>query len=45
MFLLFDLCLCGSLVDGMPWATGTGPEKGEAREAAARNCFMLLRPQ
>ena len=43
MFFLFDVCLYVSLVDGIPYAQGTGSEKGEAREAAARNCYMLLR--
>lgn len=32
-------------VDGVPYASGTGTEKGEARENAARNCYMILRPQ
>lgn len=45
IFLHFDVYLGTSLVDGVPWAQGTGSEKGEAREAAARNCYMLLRPQ
>ena len=32
-------------VDGVPYAEGRGGEKGEARENAARNCYMILRPQ
>ena len=33
------------LVDGVPYAEGRGGEKGEARENAARNCYMILCPQ
>lgn len=33
------------IVDGVPYAEGRGGEKGEAREAAAYNCFRILCPQ
>lgn len=34
-----------SSVDDVPYAQGHGGEKGEARENAAQNCYMILRPQ
>jgi hypothetical protein len=42
-----DLLHCGahlyaSSVDGVPYADGTGNEKGEARENAARQCYLIL---
>lgn len=40
-----DVCLDFSLVDDVPYAEGSGGEKGEARENAARNCYLILRPQ
>lgn len=45
MFSHRDVCLHLSLVDGVPYAAGTGNEKGEARENAARNCYLILNPQ
>ncbi|KAF9786709.1 hypothetical protein BJ322DRAFT_667790 [Thelephora terrestris] len=36
---------CTAYIDGVPYAAGTGTEKGEAREVAARNCYLILRPQ
>lgn len=42
-----DLFPCGvrlslSSVDGVPYADGTGNEKGEARENAAQKCYLIL---
>ena len=39
------MCLDLFLVDGVPYAQGLAGDKGEAREEAARNCYMILRPQ
>jgi len=39
------VCLDLPLVDGAPYAEGRGRDKGEARENAARNCYMILCPQ
>ena len=36
------VCLDLPLVDGVPYAEGRGRDKGEARENAARNCYMIL---
>jgi hypothetical protein len=33
------------LVDGVPYASGTSLEKGEAREIAAHGCYEILRSQ
>jgi len=41
----YGVCLDFALVDGVPYAEGRGGEKGEARENAARNCYLILRPQ
>ena len=39
------ICLDPPSVDGVPYAEGRGGGRGEARENAAQNCYMILCPQ
>ena len=40
-----DVCLDFFLVDDVPYAQGYAGDKSEARENAARNCYMIMCPR